>query len=82
MTAGENYYRGGLLDFNLNKKPAYDVLCDLFHHEWTTDVTLETDAEGKAKLFGFYGDYDLAIGDKKETFRLDSHYVSRKDIVL
>jgi GH35 family endo-1,4-beta-xylanase len=70
MSAGENIYRGGLLDYDLNPKPAYDALVDLFGNEWTTDVTVETDGEGSAKFLGFFGDYEISIGDTKTEIRL------------
>lgn len=61
MNCGENVYRGGLLRFDLSPKPAYQVLYDLFHKEWHTDVTLETDENGCCRLHGFYGEYALEI---------------------
>ena len=69
MSAGENVYRGGLLDFDLNPKPAYDALIDLFRNEWTTDLTVETDGEGRAKFLGFFGDYEISAGDTKTEIR-------------
>ena len=70
MTAGENYFRGGLLDYNLQPKPAYEALRRLFNEEWTTDVTVETDAEGKAKFLGFFGEYDICAGGETERVTL------------
>lgn len=61
MSSGENLYYGGLLRFDLSPKPAYQVMYDLFHKEWHTDVQLVTDEQGCCKLHGFYGDYDLDI---------------------
>ena len=61
MSCGENVYRGGLLRFDLSPKPSYQVLHDLFHKEWHTDVTLESDENGCCRLHGFYGKYTLEI---------------------
>ena len=61
MTAGENYYRGGLLRYDLSPKPAYDVIYNLFHKEWITNAEILTDCEGNAKTRGFYGEYDVQI---------------------
>lgn len=61
MTAGENYYRGGLLRYDLSPKPAYDVIYDLFHKEWITNAEILTDCNGNAKTRGFYGEYDVQI---------------------
>ena len=69
MSRGENLYHGGLLRFDLSPKPAYQVLYDLFHKKWHTDVTLETDEDGRCQLHGFYGKYALEItasGKKSE----------------
>ena len=82
MTAGENRYRGGLLDFGLNPKPAYEAIFDLFHNEWTTDVTVETDGEGKAKFLGFFGDYDLECMGTKKTVVLRRGMVNGFDVTV
>lgn len=65
MQAGENYYRGGLMRFDLSKKPAYEMVDELFNKRWRTDMSVETDSSGEAKFKGFYGDYDVIIEGKK-----------------
>ena len=65
---GENRYLGGLLNNDMTEKPAYKVLYDLIHREWTTDETLEYEREGANKLYGFCGDYDVAIKTDAGTF--------------
>ena len=60
MTAGENYYYGGLLRFDLTPKPAFQVICDLFGKEWRTNLKLHTES-GSFSFKGFYGEYDLEI---------------------
>lgn len=67
MTTGENIYYGGLLRFDLSKKPAYDVIYDMFNRRWTTDETAETNGEGTAKFKGFYGEYEIAANGKTFT---------------
>ncbi len=69
MTAGENYYHGGLLRFDMSPKPAFYTVKNLFEKEWHTEETLETDASGNLSFNGFYGDYEIIIhvGDKTET---------------
>ena len=57
MTNGENKYHGGLLRFDMSKKPAWEVLDQLINREWHTDVEAVCDAE--ADLKGFFGTYDL-----------------------
>lgn len=70
MTAGENYYRGGLMDFSMKKKPAYEAIRRLVHDEWTTDESLVTDGQGRVKFKGFFGEYDIEIDGKVYSARL------------
>ncbi len=58
---GENRYLGGLLNNDMSEKPAYKVLYDLIHHEWTTEETLDYEFNGRNKLYGFCGDYDVVF---------------------
>ncbi len=68
MTAGENKYHGGLMRFDMSKKPAYHVLNDLFNNEWHTEAETGTDDGGKASFRGFYGDYEVeVVADGKKT---------------
>ena len=60
MTAGENYYYGGLIRYDFTPKPSYQVIRDLFGKEWRTNLTTHTDS-GKLTFKGFYGQYDLEI---------------------
>lgn len=59
MTDGENYYRGGLLRFDMSEKPAFRRLRHLITEVWTTNETVTADAQGEAHFRGFYGDYDV-----------------------
>lgn len=61
MTAGENYYYGGLLRFDMTPKPAYYVIKNLFEKTWHTEMEIMSDADGKAGFKGFYGTYELEI---------------------
>jgi GH35 family endo-1,4-beta-xylanase len=54
---GEHRVYSGLLFEDLRPKPAYEVLKHLIHREWKTDLTGETDAEGKFHFQGFHGTY-------------------------
>ena len=60
MTAGENYYYGGLIRYDFTPKPAYKVIRNLFEKEWRTKLKLHTDS-GSLSFKGFYGQYDLEI---------------------
>jgi len=61
MTAGENYYYGGLMRFDLTPKPAYYMLQELFGHRWHTEGSAATDGEGRIHLRGFKGEYDVVL---------------------
>lgn len=69
MTAGENYYYGGLMRFDLTPKPAYDMIDTLFNKEWRTNLDIEANGDGETSFRGFYGDYELTVqsGDKSVT---------------
>ncbi len=68
---GENYYHGGLLNFDMTPKPVWETLDRLINHEWHTECDLAS-VDGKAKLHGFYGDYELTVerGGVTTTHRL------------
>ncbi|MBR2434055.1 MAG: hypothetical protein IKB22_01145, partial [Lentisphaeria bacterium] len=57
----ENRFQAGIIDKNLNPKPAYMELDRLIHEEWHTETMVETDADGIADWNGFYGKYDVEI---------------------
>lgn len=47
-------------DWNLNK--CGEIIVDLMYNKWwTRDAKANTDAEGKATINGFYGDYDVTV---------------------
>lgn len=61
MTRGENYYRGGLLRFDMSPKPAYNVIKRLITEVWHTEEQGTTDERGSVNFRGFYGDYDIEV---------------------
>ena len=66
MTAGENYYYGGLVRFDLTPKPAYYRIKNLIQNKWHTEASITSDESGRAKFKGFYGEYDvkITVGEK------------------
>ncbi|HCB94873.1 MAG TPA: hypothetical protein DEP65_03940 [Ruminococcus sp.] len=71
---GENNYAGGLVHFDMTKKPAYEALDRLINHEWKT--TFEAPVkDGEYSFRGFYGEYEIEIttgsGTEKHTVVLD-----------
>ena len=83
----ENRFQAGILDKDLNPKPAYEELDRLIHEEWHTETMVETDERGIADWNGFYGHYDMEITVGrtviKENFQLSSDGCNeiRKDLV-
>lgn len=61
MTAGENYYHGGMIRYDFTTKPVYNMLYDLIHKEWHTEAETESNEYGVATFKGFYGEYDVEI---------------------
>jgi hypothetical protein len=53
----------GLVREDLSLKPAYSRLLRLIHEQWWTDVTADTDAQGRLSFRGFCGDYLLHLED-------------------
>ncbi|MDO4628497.1 MAG: endo-1,4-beta-xylanase [Planctomycetia bacterium] len=53
----------GILDKNMNPKPVYYALDQLINHEWKTNLTVKTDADGRIQFRGFRGDYELTWTD-------------------
>ena len=68
---GENRCGGGLLRFDMSKKPAYDVLDNLINKEWNTSFETEISKEKEIAFRGFYGEYEITVGDKTYTVNLD-----------
>lgn len=63
MSSGENYYRGGLLRFDMSEKPAYKRLKQLITQTWSTEETISANC-GKASFRGFYGQYEVTADGK------------------
>lgn len=71
MAEGENYYRGGLLRFDMSEKPAYRRLRHLIREVWTTHETLTADGSGAVRFRGFFGDYEVTAGGRTVGVSLD-----------
>ena len=50
-----------------SRKPSYEMLHNLVKNEWWTNTTVTTDAEGRAKVCGFKGDYRFSAEGFGET---------------
>ena len=72
MADGENYYRGGLLRFDMSEKPAYKRIKHLIKEVWNTDENVAV-KDGKATFRGFYGEYEVTADGKTYTVNLDEN---------
>lgn len=72
MTAGENYYYGGLVRHDLTPKPALKRIQHLFKEKWITNTSFSV-KDGFGSFKGFYGKYKLNIkvGDKEYEREID-----------
>jgi endo-1,4-beta-xylanase len=57
----ENEAMGGLLDKEMNPKPAYQALDQLINHEWRTNMKISGDSHGRVSFRGFYGKYKITV---------------------
>lgn len=80
MTAGENYFYGGLVDFDFNPKPSYYAIKKLFTERWTTNESFTADDNGKASFRGFFGEYEATVNGKTCSFTASSKH--KNDITL
>lgn len=86
MTAGENYYHGGLIRYDFTPKPAYFAVKELFEKTWRTNLCLDSGNSSELMFKGFYGQYELTAtaGDKTvtKTFHLDKQHKNELDIII
>ena len=68
---GENRCGGGLLRFDMSRKPAYDVLDNLINMEWNTSFERVVGEKGEVSFRGFYGEYEVAVDGNVYTVNLD-----------
>lgn len=54
----------GVLDTKMMKKPVWHALNELFNHEWKTELTTKTDADGNIQFRGFRGTYQICWTDQ------------------
>ncbi|HCR92189.1 MAG TPA: hypothetical protein DIW50_17420 [Prolixibacteraceae bacterium] len=57
----ENKAMGGLIDEEMNPKPAYQALDKLINHEWKTNGVFNTNSNGKVSFRGFHGKYKVCV---------------------
>ena len=61
---------GGIFRDDWSMRPAAKVWADLTQHQWSTDATMKTDANGQGNVRGFLGSYEVSVttaGGKTKT---------------
>lgn len=81
MSAGENYYHGGLLRFDMSEKPAYQRLYKLLNEKWNTEGTFITDENGEISFRGFFGDYEVVLEDESGSRIFEAKFYKNNDSV-
>jgi len=70
----------GLVDENMDPKPAYRVLDQLINHQWRTSTELKTEQNGCVSFRGFNGAYSVTIphgdGQLQGSFRIEQGQAS------
>lgn len=84
MTAGENYYHGGLFRFDMTPKPAYHTIRDLFENQWHTSETCLSGCDGIAEFDGFYGEYEVTVRTDSQEIKkwINLEKASENDFVI
>jgi endo-1,4-beta-xylanase len=73
IVPGEDKWKGGLLNRDFSKKPAFEVLDRLINKEWKTNVTV-TPKKNAASYRGFYGTYKLVTQAKGKKYEKEIQY--------
>ena len=63
---------GGLVRADGTEKPSYDALRGLIKGKWWLPPTpMRTDADGRVRVSGFFGDYAVTARGAEAAFRLE-----------
>ncbi len=73
---------GGLLRKDLTPKLAYEQLMKLIHKDWWTNAKATTNAQGKATIRGFYGQYLLTIESGTQKIQKIIHLEAGQDNIF
>lgn len=84
MSAGENIYYGGLVNFDMTPKLAYKKLQKLTKEEWHTSESRVCTSEGQTDFRGFYGKYsaEIVVGGKKFEKEIFVSKYSKNEIAI
>lgn len=73
----------GLLRADGSRKPSFDALHSLIKGEWWLPPTpMRTDAEGRLRVTGFAGDYEVSNRGRSETFTIATQSTTVESLTL
>lgn len=67
VVPGEDRWKGGLLNRDFTRKPAFDVLDRLINREWHTHLTVKDD-HNTISYNGYFGNYKLLVKADGKTY--------------
>lgn len=67
----------GFLRRDLSPKPAYDRLHDLLRRRWWTDVTVQSDDRGEARVRAFFGTHEIEVRSGRQRAVLEAGHAAR-----
>jgi hypothetical protein len=70
---------GGFLDKTWKPLPNGEQFKRLVYHDWWTDLSAKTDAQGQLAVRGFYGDYDIKVEHDGQTYSVPAKLVRSGD---
>lgn len=72
---GENYFKGGLVNYDISRKQGYEVLNRLINEEWRSDETLDYRMGAPNAFHGYYGDYEVTVRTSSGTITRTIRFV-------
>jgi endo-1,4-beta-xylanase len=73
IVPGEDKWKGGLMNRDFTKKPAFEVLDRLINKEWKTSLTVSP-KNNSVSYRGFYGTYKLVTQAKGKKYEKEIQY--------
>lgn len=78
MSAGENYFYGGLLRYDFTPKPAYQTIRGLFEKTWRTNLEIDSCGAKDTCFKGFLGEYEIEVSSGERSCKTAFHL--RRDV--
>ena len=73
----------GMVRRDFSPKPSYEAMLGLIKGDWWLSPTkMTTDDEGRIRLRGFLGDYEVGVAERSASFRLDRVGAAAVEVIL